>query len=67
MSGVAAPCVGNKVIGSIDLTERLNTLFTVLIAGIDRFNDLGIIENQRGFQKIDFSPLPVFPPLGLIP
>jgi len=64
---VAPPCVGEKKIGSVHLTERLNTLFAIVTTGIDGLNDLRIIENQSGFQKIDFPSLPVFPPLVLVP
>jgi hypothetical protein len=50
---------------AVHLTERLNTLFAIVIARIDRLDDFRILENQRGLQKIDSSNFPVFLPLAL--
>jgi hypothetical protein len=65
--GVAAPSVGDQIVSSVHLPKRLNAPFAVIVAGINRLDDLRIIEDQGSFQKIDFPLLPVFPPLAVVP
>jgi hypothetical protein len=67
MPGAAAPCVGNHIKCSVHLTERLNSPFAIIYAGVGRLDDLRVLEDQRGLQKIDFPELPVFPPLAFVP
>ena len=67
MADAAPPCVGDKIVGSAYLTERSNALLTIVSAAVDRFDDLRVLEDQGGFEKIDFSPLPIVPTLFLIP
>jgi hypothetical protein len=65
--GVSAPCVGNHIKRAVHLTERLNPLFTIVIAGIDGLDNLRVRENQGGFQKIDFANLQIFLTFASIP
>jgi hypothetical protein len=48
--GLSAPSVDDQIEGSFHLTERLNALFPIIIAGIDRLDDLRVLENQSGLQ-----------------
>ena len=53
--------------GSAHLTECSNALLAMVSAVVDRFDNLRVLEDQGGFEKIDFTPLPVVPTLSLIP
>jgi hypothetical protein len=57
---VAAPSIGDQIIGPVHLPERPNALLAVVRSGVDDFDDFWILENQGCFQKIDFPILPAF-------
>ena len=67
VADAAPPCVGDKIVGSAHLTECSNALLAMVSAAVDRFDDLRVREDQGGFEKIDFTPLPILPTLSLIP
>jgi hypothetical protein len=49
------------------MAERLDALFPVATAAVDRLDDLGVVENGGGFQEIDLPTLQVLLALGLVP
>ena len=67
MTGAAAPCVGDEIEGPRHLTEGPNALLAIVAAVVDRFDDLRVLEDQGGFEKVDFPPPPILPTLALIP
>jgi hypothetical protein len=67
MPDLAPPCVHDEIVDSVHLTERLNPLLAIIVSGIDRFDDLWVLEDQGGFKKIDLPPLPFVSTLLLIP
>jgi hypothetical protein len=64
---VTSPCVGDEIEGATNPAECPNTLLAIVVAVIDRFDDLRVLEDQGGLEKIDLPPLPVLPALPLIP
>jgi hypothetical protein len=67
VTGAAPPGVGDQIIGPGHLPECSNALPAIVAAVVDRFDDLRILEDQGGFEKVDFPPSPILPTLALIP
>ena len=67
MADVTSPCVGDEIEGSAHLAECPNALLAMVATIVDRFDDLRVLEDQGGLEKIDLAPLPVLPTLALIP
>ena len=67
MADAFSPRVGDKVVGSADPTERPNALLAIVRAAVDRFNDLGVLEDQGGFEQVDLPRLRVLTTLAFVP
>src|ERR1700691_5646336 len=67
VASFAPPRVDDEIKNAAGLSERLNPLLAVVLATVDRFDDLWIIENADCLRKIDLAGLPVFSALLLIP
>jgi hypothetical protein len=67
VADAVSPDVGDETEGAANLAECPNTLLAIVVAVVDRFDDLWVLEDQGSLEKIDFPALPVLPTLPLIP